>query len=211
MRVKIFALPLAMLPLIAQAKEQLSCDDHFGANLQVITEQMTFRDGDTTADLKGDFNGDGLEDRVIVLKVDKTVQFNESVTVSDTPLTWSSVRKPEIQFVNVSKVLYPAKEAIALGIIQSDLSGKTCKKYVIYNAVPASKVKQFNVGVVHAQSVEYVFYQKNASQKLSYDAILLQYDLDGPLDATLVYWNNKKYIFDSKFSFPEDADPPEPE
>ncbi|MDR1228427.1 MAG: hypothetical protein LBK55_05310 [Azoarcus sp.] len=79
MKIKYLMYALILLSSMASARDQFSCDEHFVENLQNITEQVSIKFGETVADLeKGDFNGDGLEDKIVILRLNKKSKFDDS-------------------------------------------------------------------------------------------------------------------------------------
>jgi hypothetical protein len=194
MKAKYFMYALILLSSMASARDQFSCDKHFGENLQIITEQVSIKTGETVADLeKGDFNGDGLKDKVVILKLNIKSKFDNSVTLLNPPTIWPKGKKLSDRYVNADKVSLPDKDTIALGIIQSEISGKKCHKFVIYNTdyFPASEAKSLFVHVVLMGENDYTDIQKHFLGDLRYDVIAL-----GSWAPGLIYWSNGKYIFD---------------
>jgi hypothetical protein len=137
MKAKVFVCVLALLSSMASAGEPFSCDSHFEENLQIITEQLGwFGRGKNLADMgleRGDFNGDGLKDKVVVLRLNKATKLDDGVTLLNLPAVLAIDRKPGNQAANTSSPALPASDMIALGIIQSDVSDKKCRKFVIYD------------------------------------------------------------------------------
>ena len=201
MKAKVFVYALALLSSVASARDRFACDSYFGENLQIITEQMLPIDGKTMADLeKGDFNGDGLKDRVIILRLNKTSKFSNAVTLLNQAAIWPRNRKSGDLPANVDKAHLSIKDTIALGIIQSDGSDKKCHKFVIYNTdyFPSSDAQFLDVRIVPVDDKEfgYADFQKYISQnfgleELRYDAI----HLNSLARMALVYWSNGKYVF----------------
>jgi hypothetical protein len=199
-----------MLSSMASAEEPFSCDTHFGENIQIITDKISFGYKRTAANLRGDFNGDKLEDTIVILKLNKASRFNEDIILSNPPVIWFSDRKPDVQPANADKVPTPEKDTIALGIIQSELSDKRkCRKFVIYNTdyFPTSEAKYLAVGIIPAGDIRYgyPYHQREVLEKLGED---LRYDaiyLSTPKSTAWVYWSNGRYILDLP-NDPEESD-----
>jgi hypothetical protein len=188
---------------MASARDQFSCDEHFGENLQNITEQVSIKFGETVADLeKGDFNGDGLKDKIVILRLNKKSRFDNGVTLLNSSVVVPNDRKPEIQSTNTNKILFPKKDTIALGIIQSNATDKKCHKFVFYNTdyFPAFEAKRLFVRVlpVGDKGSHYADVQKLVIGELRYDAIYLS---SGPTG--IIYWSNGKYTFELPYGDPE--------
>jgi hypothetical protein len=194
---------------MASAKEPFSCDNHFGENLQIITEQVSVRYEKTVADLAtGDFNGDSFKDKLLILRLDKTTKFNDDVVVHPT-LIWLDNRKPNSHFTSIKGIYSFVANPIALAIIQSDTSDKKCRKFIVYTTVSASEAKHLLVDIFHVKNEWYKSFQNLASSRMNYDAIYLRFYLNIPTaspPAALIYWNNDKYIFDLPVPNPEDEE-----
>jgi hypothetical protein len=203
MKAKYFMCALILLSSMASARDQFSCDKHFGENLQIITEQASIKLGETVADLeKGDFNGDGLKDKIVILMLNKNSRFDDDVTLLISSVIRPSDRKPEIQPINAARGPFPDKDTIALGIIQSNSSDKKCHKFVFYNAdyFPVSEAKRLFVHVIPMgdKGYGYADLQKYVTGNLRYDAIYLDHLIPG-----IVYWSNGVYMFELPYGDPE--------
>jgi hypothetical protein len=201
MKAKVFVYALALLSSVASARDQFACDNHFGENLQIVTEKRFDIDIKTKADFgEGDFNGDGLRDRVIMLRLNKTTQFHDGVTLlrsSMTELNGGGLKQSTNQ-VDAGEVGSLTKETIALGIIQSNISDKKCRKFVIYNTDYFSP-EYLAVTIVHAANPEYPYpdLQGYVSGNLRHDAIYLNAsNLSTPYNVALVYLSNGKYMLE---------------
>ena len=192
-----------MLSSMASARDQFACDNYFGENLQIVGEKI-FEDIKTKIDFgEGDFNGDGLKDKVLMLRLNKTTQFHDGVTLlrsSVTELNGGELKQSTGQ-VDVGKVASLTQDTIALGIIQSNVSDKKCRKLVIYNTDYFSPLMQkyLAINIVHAANPEYPYpdLQNYVSGNLRYDAIYLNgSNLNGTNRVALVYLSNGKYMFE---------------
>jgi hypothetical protein len=200
MKAKCFVYALALLTSVALAREPVPCDNHFGENIQIVTGQIGLESGKTLAEMgleKGDFNGDGLKDKVIVLRLDKTTRLDNGVTLLNPPAALVTDGKPDAHAANAAHPALPGSDATALGIIQSDTSDKKCRKFVIYNTsyFPV-KPEQLYVSTFFASHEDYARLQKVVSGDLRHDAIYL----GTPVTAVgLIYWSKGRYVFDLLF------------
>jgi hypothetical protein len=211
MKAKAFVYALALLSSVASAKDQFACDNHFGENIQIVTEKRFDVDRKTRGDFReGDFNGDGLRDRVIMLRLNKTSQFYDGITLLRSSATelngYESNGKQSTDQVDVGEVSYLTKDTMALGIIQSNVSDKKCRKFVIYNTgyfSPANE-KSLAVSIIYAANPDslYTDLQKYVLGDLRHDAIYLYAS-----DLAIVYWSKGKYMFEvTPHEFPDDEE-----
>jgi hypothetical protein len=207
MKTKYLMCTFLLLSSIASARSQFSCDNQFGENIQIVTEQTSIKVGETVADLeRGDFNGDGLKDKIVILRLNKKSKFDDSVTLLYSRLLWPADSERSIQPVNADKIYLPYKDTIALGIIQSNISDKKCHKFVIYNTdyFTVAEVKHLFVHVVPVgdKGYGYTDIQKRVTGNLRHDAIYLDHLMPG-----IVYWSNGTYMFELPYPDPELYDP----
>jgi hypothetical protein len=203
MKAKAFVYALALLSSVASARDQFACDNNFGENLQVLSEKIFVIDVKTRANFgEGDFNGDGLKDRIVLLRLNEATQFRGGVTLLNLSEAFrSNGRESAGQANNANKLSFPNGDTISLGIVQSNISDKKCRKFVIYNTdyFPSShEARHLSVTVIPVADTasEYGDFQKYISQnfgseELRYDAI----HLNSPSRIALVYWSNGKYVF----------------
>jgi hypothetical protein len=200
MKAKAFLYAMALLSSVTSAKDQFACDNNFGENLQIVTEKRFPINIRTWTDFgEGDFNGDGLKDRVILLRLNRTTQLHDGVTLLRSSVTemngYEQNGKKSTDQVDVDKVASLTKETIALGIIQSNITDKKCRKFVIYNTAYFSRVDEKNlaVSIIYAANPEYLYtdLQKYVLGDLRHDVIYLN-----TFSMAVVYWSNGKYMFE---------------
>jgi hypothetical protein len=104
-----------------------SCNDNFGENVQVFTELVDYADG--KVNLKGDFNGDGIKDHIVILVIDKTSKFAPDTELLNPFLKVLGTKPGD---VTISAGL-PTVKTVALGIVHGAPPDKACKKFVVYN------------------------------------------------------------------------------
>ncbi|MDR2031156.1 MAG: hypothetical protein LBP86_02610 [Azoarcus sp.] len=213
MKIEHFLYVLALLSSTASARDPFSCDNHFGEDVQIVTEQIELGIGSTLENMrleKGDLNGDGLKDKVVVLRLNKITKLDDDVTLLNPPAILPTNRKKQsVQISNAPLPTFPPDDATALGIIQSNISDKKCRKFVIYNTdfFPV-KTDHFSVRVIRAgdESYGYTLLQKSVTEDLRYDAIYMSGVFMTFTTIGLVYWSNGKYIFDLPFDSTVEGD-----
>jgi hypothetical protein len=157
------------------------CDD-FGTGISLLPVQKVMDGGASANDFHGDYNGDGILDRVVFLRLIDRPEFSKDVTT----------------VVNINPALdplYPKDGSVAIGIILAGGKGESCKKYVLYDDsllhVRMNKNPEgfpFFVKRVKRRDPTFYFW-KNQIKELKYDAMQL-----GVLDMDmLIYWNGKTF------------------
>jgi hypothetical protein len=196
MKAQSFAYILALLSSMASAKDAFFCNSHFGENLQIITEQLGwFGQGETLPDMgleKGDLNGDGLKDKVLILRLNKATKLDDGVALLNLAAVLAVNRKSGIQAP--TNIPLPVKDTIAIGIVQSNISNKKCRKFVIYNtSYFPDNAKHLRAEVFFTSNENYGLLQRNVSMDLRHDAIYLNTPDKG---TGLIYWSKDRYVFD---------------
>ncbi|MDR2034807.1 MAG: hypothetical protein LBP89_09335 [Helicobacteraceae bacterium] len=91
--------------------------DYFGANIKPIKNAKTYNG---VTDFSGDYNGDGIQDRLVFTYLPCKPQFAKDVNVV---YMLGDISKPE----------YREEGTIGLAFILSDKTKDRCKKYIIYD------------------------------------------------------------------------------
>lgn len=132
------------------------------------------------ADLAGDYNGDGIVDRVVFLRlIDKPV-FSDDVKV--------------IHLFD-EKPVYPDKGSLAIGMILNHKEHEACEKYIIYNdfffALGKSGMWEnthhdYQIGLVKKGDQ---YWQKRI-ENLKHDALFI---MDESAEGFLLYWDGMSF------------------
>jgi hypothetical protein len=205
---RIMACFFVLVSSVQVAEAHFSCNNDFGKNVQIITEQMRQKWGKLyKADLNGDFNGDGIQDQIIILKLDRATRFKKGVVLLNPAIFDLKVEKSSNK-----KMVLPEKPSVALGIVHSN-NGNDCQKFVIYNPeyFPVYEKARLLVKVIHAGDRGHEQYNDYdlATERIKHDLIYLDAER-----SAIIYWNGKEFKLELPYADPsqlEDADPPEPE
>ena len=175
-----------------------SCDNNFGENIEDLTEQRRvtlINKWVYEKNYEGDLNGDGIEDRIFVFKLNNTAKFNKDVILVDPPVFDDMAKKyPGGKFV------LPKKLSYALGVVQSTNTDNVCQKFIIYSTYFSTLHDKgtFVAAIRHTDDRGYDLFAKSEglSKKLKNDFILLR--IDGR--EGVLHWDGKKYKLEFPFA-----------
>jgi hypothetical protein len=200
-----------VLSFAVKAEEITSCNDNFGENLQVFSELTDYAGNKEV--LTGDFNGDGIQDRMLALAIDQSSKFAQDVEVLDPFVKGAIGPKPNSRDVVITAGL-PEVKTLAVGIVHGAPSGEACRKFVVYNRVffqssiavlkdaKAGVLRDGGLHIIESKDMNWAYYEKKLKRKfpMAQDAIDL---LNGPGVGATLFWDNKTYRISWKGDKPE--------
>jgi hypothetical protein len=159
---------------------------NFGDGIKIFTELEHFYSGDVIKS-QLDLNGDGVNDRVVYLSIDRSAKLTSDV-IATNPFEYG-VEGYTKEDENLSD-----KRHLALGIIHSPTQTKPCERFVIYNNVYFKEWDgNSDIKVVRQLLELFPSWKEIRSEELKdivrYDALgIIRFGLH-----ILIFWNDKEY------------------
>jgi hypothetical protein len=172
----VFALSLFFGSLQAWAD---ACDS-LGIGVEILPIQENHRGA---TDFSGDYDGDGIVDRLVFLRLASRPNFYEDV---------------EVVKLFDAEPKFPENGSLAVGIILTGKGENTCRKYIIFhdeffeinNMSMWSDTEKLPFDLIKKNDKLYHFWKKQA-KGLKTDAFQL---ISDSLAEILIYWNGRTFI-----------------
>jgi hypothetical protein len=155
------------------------CND-FGAGVSISPRQR-IEGGIDAADLRGDYNGDGIADRMIFLRLIDRPVFSDDVKV--------------VHMFDEEPV-YPTQGSLAIGIILNHEKNEACEKYIIYNdfffelgksGMWESPHYDYQIGLVKKGNQHW----QQRIENLKHDALII---MDESAEGLLLYFDGTSFV-----------------
>jgi hypothetical protein len=189
-RLIVLTLTLA-LALNACAAKQDRCL-YFGEGIKVFTDLEVTYNGETVKS-ELDFNGDGINDRVVYLSITKSSKIAKDITISN-PFEFLKLHD---DFKNRSDGLSDTPH-LALGIIHTATKTSPCERFIVYNNALLPEWNGASDLKVLEQLLElFPSWKEIRSEELK---DIARYDSLGFMKlgwCVLLYWNGKEYQTES--------------
>jgi hypothetical protein len=178
---------------------------NFGENIQIYEGIKAHHNG-KLLEAAGDFNGDGVKDKVVLLSISKNSKFAPDVVVSN-PFTYQTFYERDANLTDTP--------SMALGIIHGGAKTTDWKRFALYNNAvfkewDGSPNKLYELDNYKSRLIEiYMFYKGDPffefsakqTKGLERDAFIVV----TPYGYTnFIFWNGKEY--EAKFDSQEEPD-----